>query len=199
MNTERRALDNINNFPTDPFLTLFSRPLLSNSVQEDRLRARSIQSFNSEEKPMTSTARRTRRHLEEHMTQHDDTRASEDHFERSEINIINLPGQNASGLFNPIFISLIEQLQPNLEDEIRQGLPKEMIDKIKRMKMGKSAQDCTVCSESFKKGERIRKLPCKHIFHEKCIMPWLEMNSNCPNCRFNLFEFFTENPECSYD
>lgn len=44
-------------------------------------------------------------------------------------------------------------------------------------------------------GEKIRKLPCKHIFHDTCIMPWLDKNITCPNCRFNLMEYFTENPE----
>jgi len=47
-------------------------------------------------------------------------------------------------------------------------------------------------------GEKIRKLPCKHIFHDKCILPWLDMNSTCPNCRFNLLEFFDENPDGDY-
>jgi len=64
--------------------------------------------------------------------------------------------------------------------------------------MGKSGQDCSVCSDGFRKGEKIRKLPCKHIFHDKCIMPWLDQNSTCPNCRFNLLEFFTENPDGDY-
>ena len=39
-----------------------------------------------------------------------------------------------------------------MQDEAKEGLPKEMIDKIKRMKMGKSGQDCSVCSEGFRKG-----------------------------------------------
>jgi len=80
-----------------------------------------------------------------------------------------------------------------------------MIDKIKRMKMGRSCQECTVCSEGFKKGnktfeiffelvlgEKIRKLPCKHIFHDKCILPWFEHKSTCPNCRFDLLEYYQE-------
>lgn len=77
--------------------------------------------------------------------------------------------------------------------------------------MGKSGKDCTICYNGFKaginlsrkkvlflKGEKIRKLPCKHIFHDACIMPWLEGNISCPNCRLNLFDYFIDNPEGEY-
>jgi len=47
-------------------------------------------------------------------------------------------------------------------------------------------------------GEKIRKLPCKHIFHDSCILPWLDSHITCPNCRFNLLEYFSENPDPDY-
>jgi len=42
-------------------------------------------------------------------------------------------------------------------------------------------QRCSICLESFKPGERVRKLPCKHIFHAHCIDEWLTQSSElCP-------------------
>ena len=38
--------------------------------------------------------------------------------------------------------------------------------------------------------EVIRKLPCSHIFHEVCVLPWFKVSEICPNCRFNVQEFF---------
>ena len=35
-------------------------------------------------------------------------------------------------------------------------------------------------------GEKVKVLPCKHCFHEACVMPWFSKNSKCPNCRFDL-------------
>jgi hypothetical protein len=42
--------------------------------------------------------------------------------------------------------------------------------------------NCTICSESFKRGEEI-KTECKHEFHSKCISEWVIKADNCPLCR----------------
>ena len=36
---------------------------------------------------------------------------------------------------------------------------------------------CTVCKDAFKVEDKLRKLPCKHLFHENCIIPWLKLVS----------------------
>lgn len=33
---------------------------------------------------------------------------------------------------------------------------------------------CPVCFEEFKLAEVVRKLTCNHMFHDECIVPWLE-------------------------
>lgn len=198
MNTEHRGQDNHDNSFDDPLMTLLSRPLLSNPILEELLHTRPHRHTDSEERPMTSTGRRARRFSDDDLTQQDEPFSAQDLVEGNGLNFANLQGLNSQGMLGSIMFSFMEQLQSSFDDELKQGLPKEMIEKVKRMKMGKSGQDCSVCSEGFRKGEKIRKLPCKHIFHDKCIMPWLEKNSTCPNCRFNLLEFFTENPDGDY-
>lgn len=54
------------------------------------------------------------------------------------------------------------------------------------MKIGHSDKDCSICLRNFIKGEVIRLLKCKHIFHDVCVVPWLEKKSCCPNCRVDL-------------
>ena len=41
---------------------------------------------------------------------------------------------------------------------------------------------CTICLSEYEVGEEIRRLPCMHHFHRKCVDEWLLINKNCPLC-----------------
>ena len=72
--------------------------------------------------------------------------------------------------------------QDDLEKQMM-GLGAEGLQAVKKMKIGKTNKECSICIKGFVKGEVIRMLNCKHIFHDKCIIPWFEKRSCCPNCR----------------
>ncbi|CAL8324156.1 unnamed protein product [Arctogadus glacialis] len=46
--------------------------------------------------------------------------------------------------------------------------------------------ECPVCKEDYSVGENVRQLPCNHLFHNDCIIPWLEQHDTCPVCRKSL-------------
>ncbi|KAI4985937.1 hypothetical protein ZWY2020_018567 [Hordeum vulgare] len=52
---------------------------------------------------------------------------------------------------------------------------------------------CTVCLEEFEMGTA-KEMPCQHKFHSNCILPWLELHSSCPICRFQLPTEESKNP-----
>nr|GLL40846.1 E3 ubiquitin-protein ligase RING1-like isoform X1 [Ipomoea trifida] len=45
---------------------------------------------------------------------------------------------------------------------------------------------CPICKDLFMLNLEVKMLPCKHMYHSDCILPWLEMNNSCPVCRFRL-------------
>jgi Ring finger domain len=46
---------------------------------------------------------------------------------------------------------------------------------------------CLVCREQYEKGNKLRRLPCSHLFHAHCVDQWLTRSSDkCPFCRTSV-------------
>ncbi|CAH9120571.1 unnamed protein product [Cuscuta epithymum] len=93
-----------------------------------------------------------------------------------------------------------EALLQNLADiDIggRQGPPpasKAAIEALPTVaiKIGLQELECSICKDSVNTGEVAKELPCGHIYHGDCIVPWLGSRNSCPVCRFELP---TDDPE----
>ncbi|CAI0472515.1 unnamed protein product [Linum tenue] len=51
---------------------------------------------------------------------------------------------------------------------------------------GGGGGECVVCKEAMEEGRDVCELPCRHLFHWSCILPWLVKRNTCPCCRFQL-------------
>ncbi|WOG96538.1 hypothetical protein DCAR_0415874 [Daucus carota subsp. sativus] len=47
-------------------------------------------------------------------------------------------------------------------------------------------KECVICKEEMKQGRDVCKMPCTHLFHWMCILPWLRKTNTCPCCRYRL-------------
>lgn len=45
---------------------------------------------------------------------------------------------------------------------------------------------CSICHDSFAAGDIVLKLPCRHMYHESCVISWLESHNTCPLCRHTM-------------
>ncbi|PTB42799.1 hypothetical protein M441DRAFT_359209 [Trichoderma asperellum CBS 433.97] len=51
---------------------------------------------------------------------------------------------------------------------------------------GESKTECTICIDDMKVGDLAAFLPCKHWFHEACVVLWLKEHNTCPVCRASI-------------
>ncbi|XP_055848411.1 E3 ubiquitin-protein ligase Iruka [Episyrphus balteatus] len=86
--------------------------------------------------------------------------------------------------------TVVTQLLNHMDSSGPPPLPKEKIAEIPTVEISETEVEqklkCSVCWEDFKLQEAVRKLPCLHVYHENCIVPWLDLHGTCPICRKSL-------------
>lgn len=97
-------------------------------------------------------------------------------------------GSSLSDYFiGPGFEALLQRLAEN--DPNRYGTPparKEDVESLATVRIEDPCLQCSVCLDDFEVGIEAKQMPCKHSFHADCLLPWLELHSSCPVCRYQL-------------
>jgi len=45
---------------------------------------------------------------------------------------------------------------------------------------------CSICLEPYERGDAVVELPCRHLYHNECILAWTSNSVKCPLCNFDL-------------
>ncbi|KAJ6653244.1 hypothetical protein lerEdw1_009408 [Lerista edwardsae] len=96
----------------------------------------------------------------------------------------------ARSLFNGLEINLgtldgedwDQRLPPPAAKQAVESLPAVQVTPLQADKGLK----CPVCLLEFDEEEVVQKMPCQHLFHAGCILPWLGKTNSCPLCRHEL-------------
>lgn len=46
----------------------------------------------------------------------------------------------------------------------------------------KEENECIICYEDYKVGDKVKILYCDHMYHKKCIKRWFKESIKCPLC-----------------
>ena len=96
--------------------------------------------------------------------------------------IVNLLNTNISPILRRNGLNLPE---PAAENNENRGLTRDEIERFPtRIAIDDMEQKCSICLDNFKRGDKLRRLPCLHEFHANCIDRWLIDNNQCPIDKF---------------
>lgn len=63
-----------------------------------------------------------------------------------------------------------------------EGLPREKYDSSRHI----DYKECDLCMEDYRDGDELVRLPCMHLFHGHCVLPWLRKSCTCPACQMDV-------------
>ncbi|XP_010683426.2 uncharacterized protein LOC104898110 [Beta vulgaris subsp. vulgaris] len=79
-------------------------------------------------------------------------------------------------------------------DNSRRGAPPAAVSFIDNLPLVVICDDhqkpdgliCAICKDLLMIGTEVNQLPCFHLYHPSCILPWLSARNTCPLCRYEL-------------
>ncbi|XVE55334.1 hypothetical protein DITRI_Ditri03aG0150400 [Diplodiscus trichospermus] len=86
--------------------------------------------------------------------------------------------------FKPASSSSIQSLK-----RIKWGDEDRLLPFKKRRRLNEglsSKKECSICLDEFLEGEEVASMPCGHVYHDGCIVKWLETSHLCPLCRYQM-------------
>ncbi|KAM3357426.1 RING-H2 finger protein ATL70 [Capsicum galapagoense] len=79
---------------------------------------------------------------------------------------------------------VVVDVDVGLDEETLSNFPKVMYSEACKDYYSTASSCCSICLADYKNSDMLRQLPdCGHLFHLKCVDPWLRLHPTCPICR----------------
>lgn len=107
-------------------------------------------------------------------------------IQRSESNVVN----QVINLMN----LMLPREEPLPDEEKMIDVPliisKDILENLKEVSfkdLETTEKTCSICLDDYEPESKLRRIPCEHLFHTKCLDKWLTENSyKCPLCRVGV-------------
>ncbi|XP_021767537.1 E3 ubiquitin-protein ligase Praja-2-like [Chenopodium quinoa] len=101
-------------------------------------------------------------------------------------------GDPAGYLDSLVFEEFLDHLTET--DNARRGAPPAAVSFIDKLPLVVITDEhlksdglaCAICKDLLMIGTEVNQLPCFHLYHPSCILPWLSARNSCPLCRYEL-------------
>lgn len=102
--------------------------------------------------------------------------------EASGLRAHNCEEEEQATVHEPGQVELVLKLDRSKYRSINQLIP---INQLHATTAG-GKPECEICLGEYTAGDRVRHMPCGHLFHVKCVDTWLHSADTCPKCRKNI-------------
>ena len=108
------------------------------------------------------------------------------------VNILGMNHQDDANMENIINYIMANDTNrygnPPASKKVLETLEKIIVDEtfLNRIRESGIENSCSVCKDELEISQSAICLPCKHVFHDECIHPWLKERNSCPTCRYEL-------------
>jgi hypothetical protein len=97
------------------------------------------------------------------------------------------PGLEYSNLDSVLVLDGVDLAAPKGGTGVSRSAIRKLIKKggLVAEKSDQELGTCSVCLEELSSpdGAELLRMDCSHLYHRRCILPWLEKRNSCPNCR----------------
>ncbi|KAL0332170.1 UNVERIFIED_CONTAM: E3 ubiquitin-protein ligase RING1-like [Sesamum calycinum] len=117
--------------------------------------------------------------------------SEENNSDGGEVPRVNLPEDYILTMqYDVLFGQLVENENalkgsPPAAKSVVENLPSVVLTK-EEIEENNNVVVCAVCKDEFAVGEKVTRMPCCHLYHGECILPWLSIRNTCPVCRYQL-------------